>query len=85
MVFRGDRDARIACEVETSVRHVVDNVKKAESVGVRLWVVVPSRRLCRLVEQKLDGAGSSGFRGEAVVLLVGEVERKLGAVEAHPL
>jgi len=74
-------DARIACEVETSVRHVADNVKKAESVGVRLWVVVPSRRLCRLVEQKLDGAGSSGFRGEAVVLLVGEVERKLGAVE----
>ena len=39
--------------VRLSLRHVVDNVKKAESVGVRLWVVVPSRRLCRLVERKL--------------------------------
>lgn len=65
-------------EVETSVRHVVDNVRKAEMVGVRLWVVVPSRKLCRLANRKLD-EGLVGDRGEVLVVLVGEVVRKLGS------
>ena len=65
------KDGReIAVEVETSARHVVDNVKKAQAVGVEVWIVVPSRRVKRAAERRL------GERCHAVcVLLIGKAER----------
>ncbi|MCK5000313.1 MAG: hypothetical protein KAS23_12290, partial [Anaerohalosphaera sp.] len=33
----------IACEVETTSRHAVDNARKAQAVGVVLWIIVPTR------------------------------------------
>ena len=38
-------DYEIACEVETTARHAVDNAAKALAAGVSFWVIVPSRRL----------------------------------------
>ena len=52
----------IAVEVETSVRHVVDNARKAQAVGVEVWVVVPSRRLKRTLEIRLHRAGLTEVR-----------------------
>jgi hypothetical protein len=46
-------DKKIACEVETTARHVIDNAIKAQSVGIGLWIIVPTRTLYRKIEQKL--------------------------------
>ena len=35
----------IICEIETTSRHVLDNVAKAESLNMPLWVVVPNRKV----------------------------------------
>ncbi len=79
-VYAVKGDVEIACEIETSVRHVVDNVLKARAVGIEVWVVVPSRRLCRLVERKLDGVCGEDC-GEVLVLLLGEVMEELDRIE----
>ncbi len=51
LAIRGNK--KIACEVETTARHAVDNVAKALSAGVDLWIIVPSRTLRRQIKQKL--------------------------------
>jgi len=48
---RGNK--KIACEVETTIRHAVDNATKALSTGLDLWIIVPSRTLRRRVNHKL--------------------------------
>ena len=58
----------VAVEVETSVRHVVDNVRKAQAVGIDVWIVVPSRKLQRVV-----GTCPSRDIAGIPALLVGEV------------
>lgn len=50
-------DQTIACEIETTPRHAVDNVLKAQAVGVVLWIIVPTRRLRRQIERKLESSG----------------------------
>ena len=70
-------DDRIACEVETSIRHVIDNVRKAKALRVRLWVVVPSRKLCRLAKHKLSRPDFLDSSGEVFVFLLDEVESQL--------
>jgi hypothetical protein len=70
-------DDRIACEVETSIRHVIDNVRKAKALRVKLWVVVPSRKLRRLVKLKLRGSDLLHSSGEVSVLLLDEAESQL--------
>jgi hypothetical protein len=77
-VYATKGDARIACEVETSIRHVIDNVRKAKALQVRLWVIVPSRKLCRLAKHKLNGSDLLDSSGEIFVLLLDEVESQLG-------
>ena len=80
-VYATKGDVRIACEVETSIRHVIDNVRKAKALQVRLWVIVPSRKLCRLVEHKLSGSDLLNSSGETFVLLFDEVESQLGGAK----
>jgi hypothetical protein len=46
----------IACEVETTVRHAIDNAFKAQTAGVALWVIVPTRSLRRQIERKLKSS-----------------------------
>ena len=49
------RDGReVAVEVETTARHVLDNVRKARAVGVEVLVVVPNRRLKCVVRKMLN-------------------------------
>jgi hypothetical protein len=46
----------IACEVETTSRHAADNALKAQTVGVALWIIVPTRKLRRQIEGKLKSS-----------------------------
>lgn len=43
----------VACEVETTPRHVLANVEKAQALELPLWVIVPNRRICRTVSRKV--------------------------------
>ena len=64
-----NRNKKIACEVETTSRHAVDNAVKALSANLDLWVIVPSRRLRRQVEHKLISSGlDTGHKNVRIVL-----------------
>lgn len=52
-LFAVKGNKRIACEVETTIRHAVDNALKAQATGVALWIIVPTRALRRQIEHKL--------------------------------
>ena len=72
------KDGReVAVEVETSIRHVVDNVLKAWAVGVEVWIVVGRRRLKRMVGERLDRFSLAEFRDEVLILLVAGIRREL--------
>ena len=51
-----------AIEIETTIRHLVDNAKKAAAVNIPLWIVVPTRRMknqavCKLSPLNLTPGG----------------------------
>ena len=46
----------IACEIETTSRHALDNALKAQAVGIVPWILVPSRRVRHQIECKLSAA-----------------------------
>ena len=48
---------KIACEIETTTRHAVDNAVKAISAGLDLWIIIPSKTLRRQIEHKLTSSG----------------------------
>jgi len=52
-LFAVKKTYEIGCEVETTARHVVDNVQKAKSAGIMLWIIVPSRKVYGQARQKL--------------------------------
>jgi hypothetical protein len=46
----------IACEVETTSRHAIDNAAKAQTTSVILWIIVPTRALRHQIERKLESS-----------------------------
>lgn len=65
----------LAIEVETTIRHAVDNAKKAAAVGVPLWIVVPTRRLKSTLTKKLNLLGLRPGSEPIKVLLLGAVRQ----------
>ena len=70
-------DCRIACEVETTARHAVDNAVKAIAVSIPLWVIVPSRSLRRQIEHKLTPLRISDNQKPIKVLLLCQLEAEV--------
>ena len=70
-------DHRIGCEVETTIRHVIDNTIKARSVGILLWIIVPSRKLYHQVKRKLSSLGIAINRNSVRILLLSQLESEL--------
>ena len=75
LAVRGNK--KIACEIETTSRHAVDNAVKALSADIDLWVIVPSRRLRRQVEHKLISSGLDTRHKNIKVLLFCLLEAEL--------
>ena len=76
-VFARQGCIALGLEVETTLRHAIDNAKKAALVDVPLWVIVPTRRLklelfCRLNPLALRPGGEP-----VKVLLLGQLEQML--------
>lgn len=68
---------RLACEIETTARHAVDNAVKAQVVNVPLWIVVPSRKIQRQITHKLQTQNLVSHNQSIPVLLLGQLERQL--------
>ena len=74
-LFAVKDDHAIACEIETTARHALDNAVKARAVGVDLWIIVPSRTLLRRIERKLKSSNIS-----IPVMLLCQLEAQLKVV-----
>ena len=72
----------IACEIETTDRHVLDNARKAAAIGLVLWVIVPTRTIKRRITCKLEAAGFASISPPVNVLLFGELEAALARRQA---
>lgn len=68
---------KIACEVETTIRHAVDNAVKALSVGVELWIIAPSRALSRQIERKLESSVVAENRQFIKTILLNQLNTQL--------
>jgi len=75
LAIRGNH--KIACEVETTPRHAIDNAIKALSAGISLWIIVPSRTLRRQIEQKLTSSTLATNRQSIRVFLLCQLEAEL--------
>ena len=80
---RGNK--KIACEVETTIRHAVDNAAKALSAGLDLWIIVPSRTLRRRVNHKLTSSGLDAGHKNIRVLLFCLLEAELTFLQENNL
>ncbi len=76
-VYAVKGDVEIACEVETTARHAIDNARKAEAVGIHAWFVVPTRKLQRQIVCRFTKPGFIPNNKSIKVLLLGELEHEL--------
>ena len=76
-VYAVKGDVEIACEVETTARHAIDNARKAEAVGIHVWFVVPTRKLQRQIVCRFTKPGLIPNNKSIKVFLLGELEREL--------
>ena len=59
----------IACEIETTCRHALENLGKAQVIGIPLWIIVPTRRIRQQIQRMLgDKTVFSGGRPVEVIL-----------------
>lgn len=81
LAVRGNK--KIACEVETTARHAVDNAVKALSAGVDLWIIVPSRTLGSQIEHKLRYSGLNTKHQTVRILLFCQLEAELNSFQKN--
>ena len=72
-------DQAIACEVETTSRHAVDNALKAQVVGVVLWIIVPTRTLRRQIEHKLKSSSVIKNHQSIKTILLSQLNTELNS------
>ena len=67
----------LGIEIETTIRHAFDNIRKADAVDVPLWVVVPTRRLKNRIERRLKNAEITPAGQPIKILLLDQVKPAL--------
>lgn len=67
----------LACEIETTDRHALDNAHKAIAVDLALCFVVPTLGLKRCIMRKLSKIGLTSRNQHINVFLLGELEAML--------
>lgn len=75
--FAREKQFVLACEIETTSRHGVDNALKAAAVNIPLWIIVPTNNVkvklsCKLKSLQLR-PGSEPIK----ILLLGQLEMEL--------
>ena len=73
-LFAVKENRKIACEIETTVRHAMDNIVKALAMDICLWVIVPTHSICRQVKQKLASSNLNTSHKTVRILLFSQLE-----------
>jgi hypothetical protein len=76
-LLAGREGVTIACEVETTARHVLENVAKAQALRLTLWIVVSNRKVASAVARKVRKMSRTPVAAPIQILLVGEVFQRL--------
>ena len=76
-LFAVKGDQAIACEVETTSRHAVDNALKAQAAGVVVWIIVPTRAMRRQIERKLESSGVTENHQSVKTILLSQLNTEL--------
>jgi hypothetical protein len=76
-LFAHGSSQALAVEVETTLRHALDNARKAAAAGVPLWIVVPTRTLRRRLIERLAPLDLQPGGQPVCVLLFGELQQAL--------
>ncbi len=76
-LFAQGPSGTLAVEVETTLRHALDNARKAAAVEIPLWIVVPTRALRRHLLRQLESLDLGPGGQPICVLLLGELQQAL--------
>ena len=66
-----------AIEIETTIRHALDNAYKAVAVGIPLWIVVPTSSLAIKVRTQLKSHNLQPGGEPIKILLLSHVEQEV--------
>ena len=66
-----------AIEIETTLRHLVDNAKKAAAVNIPLWIVVPTRQMKKQAVRKLSPMNLTPGGEPIKLFLLGQVQKEV--------
>ncbi len=64
-----------AIEIETTIRHALDNANKAAAVDIPLWIVVPTSSLAASVPARLKPLDLHPGGQPIKILLLGQVQK----------
>ena len=67
----------LGCQVETSVRHIIENAQKACAVDIPTWFIVPTRKIRNLAAAKLQPLNITPGSEPIQLLLPGQLEKEL--------
>ena len=67
----------LACEIETTARHGVDNAIKAAAVDIPLWIIVPNNKVKVKLLRKLKPLQLRPGGEPIKILLLGQLQREL--------
>ncbi len=67
----------VACEVETTARHVLINIDKARALALPLLIIVPNRKVYRAVVGKVRSASPAGGKAAIIFLTLCELPQAL--------
>lgn len=68
---------KVACEVETTRRHAIDNALKASIVDIPLWFVIPTQDIKRQIADKLKKTSITPGNELIKILLLGQLKQEL--------
>jgi hypothetical protein len=74
-LYARDAPLHVACEIETSCRHAIDNFKKAQAVRMPLWIIVPTRKIRSQIQRSL-GRKQAVSAGMPVIIMVPDELKK---------
>ena len=67
----------LACEIETTARHGVDNAVKAAAVGVPLWIIASTGEIKKRLSHKLKPLQLRPGGEPIKILLLGQLQKEL--------
>ena len=68
---------RLACEIETTPRHAVDNAIKAQKAHTPLWFIVPTKKLKDQIAYRLKTLNIMSGKKPIKILLLRQLEQEL--------